>query len=242
MSQPRARVQAADAGFTMFEALVAIALMGLILGALATVTAQWMPNWTRGLVQAQRNEQVAIALDRLVADISAAEYISPNRSENAPLFRGAASAVVFVRSAVGPNGGSGLEIVRIAETTDSRGSALVRMRASFAMLPTGDPLVDPIPFADPVVLLRAPFRITFAYAGPEGEWTNDWGGRQGACMCVSGELPRAVRFEVRDADRGLAVSTATRVHAEMRAPQPEQAKEARPEVIQAQPNNGAEVR
>ena len=165
---PLARTQQADAGFTMFEALVAIALMGLILGALATVTAQWLPNWTRGLVQAQRNEQVAIALDRLAADLSAAEFVSPNRSRNVPLFRGAELAVTFVRSALGPNSRPGLEIVQIAETTDSRGSALVRMRAPFVLLPTGDLSLDPIPFADPVVLLRAPFRITFAYAGPDG--------------------------------------------------------------------------
>jgi general secretion pathway protein J len=226
--------QQADSGFTMFEALVAIALMGLILGALATVTAQWLPNWTRGLVQAQRNEQVAIALNRLAADLSAAEYVSPNRSKNVPLFRGAELAVIFVRSALGPNSRPGLEIVQIAETTDSRGSALVRTRAPFVLLPTGDLSLDPIPFADPVVLLRAPFRITFAYAGPDGKWTSNWRN--------SGELPAAVRFDVRAAERGFVISTATRIHAEMRAPQPEQIDEARREETQAQPNNAPGVR
>lgn len=218
----------------MFEALVAIALMGLILGALATVTAQWLPNWTRGLVQTQRNEQVAIALDRLAADLSAAEYIWPNRSDNVPLFRGAETAVIFVRSAVGPNSPSGLEIVQIAETTDSLGPALVRMRAPFVLLPAGDPLADTIRFTDPVVLLRAPPRISFAYAGPDGKWTSNWRN--------SGELPAAVRFNVRDAERGLVVSTAIRVHAEMRAPRPAQVNEASAEGTQAQRTNAAEVR
>jgi general secretion pathway protein J len=136
MSRPLARTRQADAGFTMFEALVAIALMGLILGALASVTAQWMPNWTRGLVHVQRNEQVAIALDRLAADISAAEFVSPNRSTNVPLFRGAELAVTFVRSALGPNSRAGLEIVQIFQTNDVGGPALVRMRAPFVLLPT----------------------------------------------------------------------------------------------------------
>lgn len=234
MGLPLPRTRRADAGFTMFEALVAIALMGLILGALATVTAQWMPNWTRGLVQTQRNEQMAIALDRLAADLSAAEYVSPTRSQNVPLFRGAEVGVIFVRSAVGPNSRGGLEVVQIAETTDGGGWALVRTRAPFAMLPAGEPLVDQIPFADPVVLLRAPFRIAFAYAGPGGEWTGNWRN--------SGELPTAVRFSVRDTQRGIEVSTATRVHAEIKAPRPEQVDEARPEVSQAQPNNAAEAR
>ena len=116
----------ANSGFTMFEALVAIALMGLIMGALATVTAQWLPNWTRGLVQTQRNEQLAIALDRLAADLSAAEFVSPNRSTSTLLFGGAELAVTFVRSALGPNSRPGLEIVQISEITDSRGPALVR--------------------------------------------------------------------------------------------------------------------
>jgi general secretion pathway protein J len=234
MSPPLARARHADAGFTMLEALIAIALMGLILGALGTVTAQWLPNWTRGLIQTQQNEQVAIALNRLAADLSAAEYVSPNRSRNGPLFRGAELGVIFVRSALGPNSRPGLEIVQIAETTDSRGSALVRTRAPYFLLPTGDLLLDPIPFADPVVLLRAPFRLSFAYAGPDGKWTNNWRN--------SGALPAVVRFDVRAAERGLVISTATRVHAEMRAPQPEPADETRSEETRVQPNNAPGAR
>ena len=233
MSLPLAQPRRADAGFTMFEALVAIALMGLILGALATVTAQWLPNWTRGLVQTQRNEQVAIALDRLAADLSAADYISPGGRNDVPLFQGAEFAVIFVRSAVGPNSPSGLEIVRIAETTDSLGPALVRMRAPFVLLPSGDPSVDPIPFADPVVLLRAPLRISFAYAGADGAWTNDWR--------LSGLLPTTVRFDIRDTERGHVISTAARVRVEMRAPRPDP-DEVRSETTQAQSNGAAEAK
>ncbi|ABD88549.1 PulJ/GspJ family protein [Rhodopseudomonas palustris] len=227
MSRPLARAQREDAGFTLFEALVAIALMGLILGALATVTAQWLPNWNRGLVRAQRNEQAAIVLDRLVADLSAAEYVSASRLRNVPLFRGAEFAVVFVRSALGPNGRPGLEIVQIAETADSRGPALVRTRAPFVPLPTGDPQVDPIPFADPVVLLRPPLHLAFAYAGADGNWKRAWR--------PSGELPSAVRFDVHDSERGTLISTATRIHIEMRAPRPETAGEAAEENAQPQP-------
>ena len=103
--------------------------------------------------------------------------------------------------------------MKIAETVDSLGPALVRMRAPFVPLATGDPLVDPIPFADPVVLLRAPVRMTFAYAGPDGAWGNAWRN--------SADLPTAVRFEFGTVT-GPVVSTATRVHIETRAPQPDQ--------------------
>jgi general secretion pathway protein J len=233
MGRPRARRRQADAGFTLFEALAAVALMGLIVTALANVTAQWLPNWNRGQLRAQRNEQVAIALDRLVADLSAAEYVWPNRASNVPVFRGDASTLIFVRSAVGPNSRPGLEIVQISETIDKNGPALVRTRAPFVPLPTGDLSVDPIPFADPVVLLRAPYHIAFEYAGPDGVWGNAW---------PSGDLPAAIRFDIRDAEGRALVSTATKVHIEMRAPQSEQVDEARPEGTQAQPNNAPGVK
>ena len=48
------------AGFTLLEALVATALMGMILASLATITAQWLPNWNHGIVRVQRNELVAL--------------------------------------------------------------------------------------------------------------------------------------------------------------------------------------
>lgn len=230
MRLPLVRARRWDAGFTLLEALIAIALMGLILGALASVTAQWLPTWNRGLVQTQRNEQVAVALDRLAADLSAAQFVTANR-ENAALFQGDDAAVVFVRPVLGPNNGAGLEFVRIAEMTDSRGRALVRTRAPFVPLPSGDPSRDPIPFADPVVLLRAPYRVTFAYAGPRGEWLGSWPQWAG--------LPSAVRFDVQDAERRVVLSTATGIRAEMAAPQPAQVADAPAEAHQ---NNAREAR
>jgi len=231
MGRPRARRRQADAGFTLFEALAAVALMGLIVTALANVTAQWLPNWNRGQLRAQRNEQVAIALDRLVADLSAAEYVWPNRASKVPVFRGDASTLIFVRSAVGPNSRPGLEIVQISEIIDKEGPAVVRTRAPFVPLPTGDLSVDPIPFADPVVLLRAPYHIAFEYAGPDGVWGNAW---------PPGDMPAAIRFDIRDADGRALLSTATRVHVQMRAPPADQADggtQAQPD--QAQPNNAS---
>jgi general secretion pathway protein J len=220
MTGPVVQPRGSSAGFTLLEALVAMALMGVVMGALATVTAQWLPNWNRGLVRVQRNEQVAIALDRLVGDLSAAAFVSPNREVKQPLFVGTELGVTFVRSALGPNTGPGLEIVRIAETADSQGRALVRMRAPFAPLAIGNLAFDQIPFADPVVLLRAPLRVTFSYAGLDGAWIPTWQAAVG--------LPAAVRFIARDAtsERVLAVSSATRVHVDMAAPEPEQVPEA----------------
>jgi general secretion pathway protein J len=220
--------RASTAGFSLIEALVAMALTGIILGGIAAVTAQWLPNWNRGFMQVQRSDLVGIALDRLAGDLSAAEIVRANRDAKGPLFGGSELAVTFVRSALGPNTTPGLEIVRIGETVDGKGRALVRWRAPFAPLaPNGS--FDQVAFADPVVLLRAPYRVSFAYWGGEGNWRNAWQGM--------GELPRAVRFTVRDAssDRTLLVSTATMVHVDIPPPELDQADNA----VQQADANGA---
>jgi general secretion pathway protein J len=198
------------AGFTLIEALIATALMGVILTAIATVTAQWLPNWNRGMGNVQRSEILALGLERLVADVSAAEFIPGGREFLLPVFDGTELSVTFVRSALGPNTRSGLDLVRIAEVGSDRGPILVRSRARYVPV-TAETLKDQPNFADPVVLVRAPYRVTFSYAGRDRVWRNTWRGVN--------ELPKAIRVQVRDAatDRLLSVSTSTLVHADMPA-------------------------
>src|ERR1700730_15865949 len=120
------------AGFTLLEALVATTLMGMILAALGAITAQWLPSWNRGFLRVQRSELFSVALNRLAADLSESEFVTPNRATKLPLFEGTASSVTLVRSAVGPNTEPGLEVLRIAEGTDRQGIALLRKRTRYA--------------------------------------------------------------------------------------------------------------
>jgi len=192
-------------GFTLLEALAATALMGLILTALATITAQWLPNWNHGLLQVQRDEQVALGLDRLAADLAAAEFIPSSQQTRKPFFDGASRSVTFVRTAFGPNSGPGLEVIRIAEINTDHGPVLVRTRTAFM------PGIDHVQpnFTDPVVLLHAPYRLSFSYAGADRIWRDDWRDQI--------QLPKAVKLTVRDVatQRTLSVSTATSVHVEV---------------------------
>jgi general secretion pathway protein J len=191
-----------EAGFTLLEVLLATLLMTVILAALATVTAQWLPNWNRGIARVQEAERLAIGLDRVLADLAVAEMMPINARSTNPLFEGSELSVTFVRSAVGPNTRPGLEIVRMIEKADERGLALVRERAPFNPMPSD----APIRFIDQVVLIRAPFRVTFAYAGPDQVWQPTWRGQA--------QLPVSIRVSVRDARTGqlLAVSSAAMVH------------------------------
>lgn len=203
---PRALRHAA--GFSMVELLVALVLAGLVLAALGMVTRQWLPNWHRGFDRVQNSEVVALAIDRIAADLSAAEFVPATREKMRPLFAGTETGVVFVRTALGPNAGPGLEIVSLAETPGPAGPTLTRSTAAYVPRDADSP---PPAFGAPAALLRPPYRVTFSYAGPDGIWFDQWRDFD--------ELPRAVRVVVRDGTTGRAldVSTAIAVRAELPA-------------------------
>src|SRR5580700_291804 len=71
----RARQQTNESGFTLIETLVSLALMGLVLSALANLTAQWLPNWNRGIDRVQRSETIGIALQRIADDLAVAQSV-----------------------------------------------------------------------------------------------------------------------------------------------------------------------
>ncbi len=198
--------RAAQGGFSLIEALVAMALMGAVLAGLATVTAQWLPNWSRGFAGVQRNELLERGLERLVTDLSAAEYVPRGGGSAHPLFIGSAFSVTFVRPALGPNTRPGLEIVRITEAADQRGPALVRTRARFTPAGPNDKAALLPRLKDPVVLLHAPYRVRFSFAGEDRKWKDEW--RDTA------RLPRAVRLLVRDgaSQQILPISTVVTLH------------------------------
>jgi general secretion pathway protein J len=194
----RARVD----GFTMIEAIAAVAVTAAIVMALSAVVGQWLPNWSHGFAKLQRADLLSTALERISEDLSAAEFVTPSSDVHAPLFDGDASSVTLVRSATGPNAFPHLEVVRFAATNADGGIALSRMSAAFAPGVAGGRSAA---FANAVPLVRAPLRVVFSYAGPDRVWADSWKGRP--------DLPEAVRVSVRDtsADGALAASTAVRV-------------------------------
>ncbi len=188
-------------GFTMIEALLSVLLMTVIVATLATVTSQWMRSWSRGVSRAQNVDVLTVGLDRIVADLSAAEVVSSQGAEGAPDFEGTETAVRFVRTSFGPASVPGLETVSIAEVSDERGWMIARSSAGFA------PGLERAATASPAVLARG-YRISFAYAGIDGNWRSSWS--------RSPSLPRMVRIRV--SGGGLpTISTIAPIRAELPA-------------------------
>lgn len=203
MKRERHSRKARCSGFTLIETLAALALMGLILSALATITSQWLPNWNRGFGRIQRSDAISMALERMSADIGASEFMRSDRETKYVLFQGSELSVTFARPSLGPNARPGLELVRIAESADSQGFVLTRSRAQFA-----PGAAEQANFGDPVVLLRAPYRVSFSYAGRDRLWKDTWRDAEA--------LPSAVLMTVRDAasERVLPVSRIAVIHAD----------------------------
>ncbi len=183
----------AEAGFTLLEALASVAVMAAILTGLAMIAGQWLPNWRHGFLAVQNADLIGLGLDRIEQDVSSAEYARLDGGQGAPLFRGEPGAVTFVRSAIGPGATPRLEIVRIGETQTRQGPEVERSRASFAPGAIGA-------FGDATTLLRPPFQLVFAYAGPDGRWLPSWSNLP--------RLPRAVRLTVQGQGGKLVASTA----------------------------------
>jgi general secretion pathway protein J len=186
-------VRASEDGSSLLEALAAVALIAAALAGLSAIAGQWLPNWRRGFIALQTADLVGLALDRIVEDVASAEYTRMDAESAAPLFRGEARTVTFVRRAIGPSGGPRLEIVRIGQLETQAGIEVERTHASFAPGALGT-------FHDSTTLLRPPFRLIFAYAGVDGQWRSQWED--------AARLPYAVLLTVRTESGAVIASTA----------------------------------
>jgi general secretion pathway protein J len=137
--------------------------------------------------------------------LAAAEYVPANRETKKPLFEGSALSVTFVRTALGPNAAIGLDVVRIGEAIDRGHPVTLRSRASFTPLPPGVLASAQVHLSGAVVLLRPPLRLSFAYAGPDQVFRDNW--------VNADKLPAAIMLTVRDSSGAvLSASTVTPVH------------------------------
>lgn len=188
----RTGLLAAD-GFTLIEALVALAIGGFVIATLATVTGQWMRNWQVGIPVLQRSQALVTGLDRIVADVAAARFVPAGQTGSGYVFTGEQGAVTLVRQTLPVESPPGLEVVRLGAPSGAGDVTLARSRSP---LPFGSSITSPTDAA-PVALLRQPHAVRFSYAGEDQAWETSWR--------TPVRLPRLVRIEIVDRRSGRAV-------------------------------------
>ena len=72
------------------------------------------------------------------------------------------------------------------------------------------PVDAQVRFADQVVLIRVPFRVSFSYAGTDRVWQPTWRGQM--------QLPDMIRITVRDGTTGQVLDVSTAAVPRVNAP------------------------
>lgn len=168
-------------GFTLMEALLALVLALLLFGGISMYTGTWLSHWERIMTGTSRDDNVAVVLDRVVEDIEAALAIREDRvGGDALVFEGSAEMLSFVRPALGFGPRAGMDRVTYLNGMTGGANAITRQRRDHGRQTSG---------GEDLPLLRGGPRMRFAYAGPDGEFLDNWPDAQ--------RLPTLVRVEIR---------------------------------------------
>lgn len=169
------------AGFTLIEALAALAIAGAIFAVVAELTSQMLRNWNRGATTITAMEMLTRGLGRLETDLSMALPMrAPGVDSKTVLFSGDERNLTFVAATGFNTGDRGLELITISVLTDQDGTSVVRQRGPISIPPQAQ--------RDPVTLLKGRMQVRFSFRDATGAVLPAWN--------QQAELPRAVMVEV----------------------------------------------
>jgi prepilin-type N-terminal cleavage/methylation domain-containing protein len=189
-------------GFTLIEALAALAIASVVIMAVAALIHDVARHFDRGTRGVQEAERVMLAVERLAQDFNSARFVVWS-SDNGPAlaFTGEPAAddkparVVFVGDAGVSAGPQGEEVVTLTVERSGDVSRLVRRRSPWTGRRMHPEDVSP---QDAVVLIEGRFDIAFVFGrvGPDGglSWSPVWIGET--------TLPRFVRLILLDRATG----------------------------------------
>jgi general secretion pathway protein J len=169
-------------GFTLIEALAALALGTLLFGLIAQFTGAWLGRWRDVVMVTSRQDAALVVLDRMADDIQTALPVFETTAQALTTridFDGTGSELTFVRNAVGFNPRPGLDRVTY-RVGDSGGiNALLRQRRDHA---------DPDSAGEDLPLLRGDVRLSFTYFSASGTGSANWDDAT--------RLPAAIRIDL----------------------------------------------
>ena len=192
------------AGFGLIEAIVALAIAGLVLAAITEIAGRTLRSWNRGLSTVAAVERSDIALGRLAADLTGLLPV-PLANADTPevLFAGDEHGMAFTALTPLDRSNDGIAVVEIGIEAGRDGAVVTRRLRRGRDLGLRD--------GDRVVLLSGRLDIAFAYRDQRGKRVTRWstpgevprgvvvtlvGGREGGGMPVAIVLPVPVAISV----------------------------------------------
>jgi general secretion pathway protein J len=190
------------AGFTLIEALAALAIGAVIIMATAALIHDVARHFDWGTRRAQEAERLMLAVERLAQDFDSARFVGwTTEGGTTAAFAGEPATgdkpakVAFVGDAGIMAGPQGQEVVTLTVEPAGEVTRLVRRRAAWAGSRTRLEDVSP---QDAVVLVEGAVDIAFIFGRvtPAGalEWSDSWIGQP--------TLPRFVRLILKDRTSG----------------------------------------
>jgi general secretion pathway protein J len=174
-------------GFTLLEVLIALAIVGALVGIAFAGLRVAMAAWTKGEDRAEVHQHLrglALVLARTVGAAHPYRGVVSTTNELVLLFRGTADRLDLVTQAPPLPAATPVAFtaVVIQIERDEGASLVIRQRA----LPNRDP------FTDGEIVLRDPGieRLELSYLNSSGSWQDSWDSD------TENSLPRAIRLTV----------------------------------------------
>lgn len=189
------RKSISQAGFTLVEVLVSLAISAAIMAGLTTLASSVNLGWGSVARKLSAQEMVGNGLAIAAGDISRIERIVDYKpTEPVFRFRGGPISMTFVISERPASGARGLYWIYLYTRKTSSGMALARARAPFD---TTSGTVPAVGWADEVVLMEGALSFDFSYRAGRTEreiWHRDWSERT--------SLPGLVKIQMSDSSTG----------------------------------------
>ncbi len=156
-----------DAGFTLLETLLSIALTALIVGMLLTIGRQWLLEWRIGFGRIEELDHIELAKDRITRDLQSALNLPMISESIGQRFIGEGSRIIFVREPLARDKTDHLVVVEY--TSDPDRGVIRRTSLYDSSLP-----LEKLRLGEPIAVLPAPYVATFSYRDADGQDSENW--------------------------------------------------------------------
>jgi general secretion pathway protein J len=196
------RTRARQRGFTLIEAIAALAISSVIIAATVTLIHSVARNFDRGTRGVDAADALMLAVERLASDFASTRFVTWTTASGPALAFKAEPAdgdkparIVFVGGRDTGYGSRADEVVTLSIERANDVTRLVRRRAAWS---GADMPVDRLSAQDPVVLIEGNLDISFVF----GRLLPGGGLAWSAAWTDPTALPRFVRLILRDRATG----------------------------------------